>query len=102
MPPLYNKQNSVSIFASLIFIVILRSIGIYGIVRWQNINNTAIALSDDVALRISPTSHAPVVSTVHEEIFAKILSKKNNFIYVLTPSGKRGWASTTEFSPIQK
>ena len=72
------------------------------IVRWQNINNTAIALSDDVALRISPTSHAPVVSTVHEGIFAKILSKKNNFIYVLTPSGKRGWASTTEFSPIQK
>lgn len=29
VPPLYNKQNSVSIFASLIFIVIL-SIGIYG------------------------------------------------------------------------
>ncbi len=101
VPPLYNKQNSVSIFASLIFIVIL-SIGIYGIVRWQNINNTAIALSDDVALRISPTSHAPVVSTVHEGIFAKILSKKNNFIYVLTPSGKRGWASTAEFSPIQE
>lgn len=101
VPPLYNKQNSVSIFVSLIFIVIL-SIGIYGIVRWQNINNTAIALSDDVALRISPTSHAPVVSTVHEGIFAKILSKKNNFIYALTPSGKRGWASTTEFSPIQK
>lgn len=46
------------------------------IVRWQNINNTAIALSDDIALRISPTSHAPVVSTVHEGIFAKILSKK--------------------------
>ena len=99
IPPLYDKRTAVSTFASLIFVIIL-SLAIYGIVRWKNVNNTAIALKDDVALRVSPTSHAPVVSTVHEGVFAKILNRNNNFIYVLTPSGKSGWAETSEFAPI--
>ncbi len=101
IPRMYFKKISAYIFLALIFIVIT-IVGFFGIIKCNDIKNTAIALTDDVALRLSPTLHAPVDTTVHEGTFAKILKRHNDFVYVQTKSGKKGWASTATFAPIDE
>ena len=101
IPRMYLKKISAYIFLAIIF-AIITVVGTIGIVKCNNIRNTAIALTDDVALRLAPTPHAPISSTVQEGTFAKILKRNANFNYVQTPSGKTGWASTSEFAPIDE
>ncbi|MBO5254970.1 MAG: hypothetical protein J6B07_04000 [Opitutales bacterium] len=99
IPRMYVKRTSVYIFLGIIFAIVTAT-AVIGIVRCNNIANTAIALTDDVELRLSPTPNAPVESVVQEGTFANILKNKGNYIYVQAPSGKRGWTNKKEFVPI--
>ena len=101
IPRMYIKKISVYIFLAIIF-AIITVVGIIGIIKCNNINNTAIALNDDVALRLSPTPNAPISSTIQEGTFARVLKYKDNYIYVRTSSGKVGWAEKTQLTPINE
>ena len=99
VPSMYQKRNSAYTFLAIIFAVIMMT-SFYGTAKWYSIRNMAVARSDDVSLRLSPTSNAPVASIVHEGTIAKVISKKGNFVYVNTPSGKKGWANIEKMTPI--
>ncbi len=99
IPPMYQKRNSAYSFLSIIF-AIATIIAFYGIAKWNAIDNIAVARSDDVALRLSPTEHAPISAIVQEGTFAKVLNRNNNFVYVQTPSGKKGWVNIDKMTPI--
>ncbi len=99
IPPMYQKKNSAYIFLAIISVIITIA-SFYGTIKWQSIRNMAVARTDDVALRLSPTEHSPVASVVHEGTIAKIESSKDDFVYVITPSGKKGWANIDKMTPI--
>ena len=100
-PKMFGVKSQAYTFAAVIFAVFM-IVSLVGIAKWRELKWSAVALKDDVALRLSPVANAPIDSTVQEGAIAKIKTAHGNFIYVETPSGKRGWADTAEFAPLYK
>ncbi len=99
LPALFGKNNAACVFAAIVLFAVSGVSG-YGIWKWGKTINTAVSLKDDVALRLSPTPNAPVCATAQEGQSGEILGEKDGYIYVSTPSGKRGWADRTQFAPL--
>ena len=96
---MFGKNNAACVFAAIVLFAVSGVSG-YGIWKWGKTINTAVSLKDDVALRLSPTPNAPVCATAQEGQSGEILGEKDGYIYVSTPSGKRGWADRKQFAPL--
>ena len=73
---------------------------VFSISNWRAFANSAVSIKQDVPLRLSPTPDAPVASIVAEGQTATIKARHNNYIYVETPNGKRGWSEIKDFVPV--
>ncbi len=99
IPPLYGKKSVAWIFLAIVSasIFALSSMALFD---WKSYASTAIADKNDTPMLVSPVEDAPVIAMLHEGQIASILNRHGNFIYVETPSGKRGWAASDKFIPV--
>ncbi len=99
IPPLYAKRHAIWIFLAVLAIaagiVSMLSMG-----KWNSFANTAVSLKDDVPLRLSPASHAPIVATANNGQSGKLEKIFGKFGYIKMKNGKSGWANLEEFSPV--
>ncbi len=99
IPPLFGKRTASTVFIAILFACLfwLSSFSIY---NWWNFANSAVAVKNDVPLRISPTQHAPISSIVSEGQVGAIEREHGDFIYVETTNGKKGWTKKIDFVPV--
>ncbi len=99
IPPLFGRRTAPTVFIAILLACLfwLSSFSIY---NWINFANSAVAIKNDVPLRISPTADAPISSMVSEGQVGAIELKHGNYIYVETSNGKKGWTKKTEFVPV--
>lgn len=102
LPLLYGKRNAAYMFAALVS-AIIAAVAVYALCLWDAVASTAVALADDVELRLAPTPNAPIVARVHEGALAKVSAQKDGFALVQTrQANKRGWADIKKFAPVGK
>ncbi len=99
IPPLYGKKSVAWIFLSFVSIGTFL-LAVIASIDWDNYASTAIADKNDTPILASPAENAPVVAMLQEGQIASISGRHGNFIYVETPSGKRGWSMSNKFVPI--
>lgn len=99
IPPLFGRRTTATIFISILFVAIFM-MSVFSISNWRAYANSAVSIKQDVPLRLSPTPDAPVASIVAEGQTATIKARHNNYIYVETPNGKRGWSEIKDFVPV--
>jgi len=101
LPPLYGKKSASSIFLALVMLALfaLSATGLHG---WNSYKNLAVAVVADVPLKVAPAVGSPSSAMVAEGQVARIENRKDGYIYVATPSGKRGWAEASKFTPVEK
>lgn len=99
LPPLFGGRTVSSVFLAIVCV----SFFVYAVLAvrdWESYADTAVALRDDAPLRVSPTPTAPVAAVADEGQCAKISKRRGDFLYLEMPTGKRGWASKADFSPV--
>lgn len=91
LPVLFKRKKSsykfLGIFSSAIFIL-----SIIGVIYWSEHRNTAISISSDALLKLSPAENAPNIAPLSEGKSAIIRKEKNGYMMLQTPDGKWGWA----------
>lgn len=99
LPPLYGKKSAASIFLALVMFALfaLSATGLHG---WTAYKNLAVAITADVPLKAAPAAGAPASAMASEGQVARIEGRKNGYVYVETPTGKRGWADASKFVPV--
>ena len=100
VPPLYFKKSAVWTFLALACTIVMLT-AIAGIYNWRTYASTAIAMSDDTPLLVSPASNAPITARMAEGQIAAVKKRFGDFMYVEAPSGKCGWAKRGKMLTVE-
>ncbi len=101
VPPLYFKKSPVWIFTSLICAITLL-VSSFGIYNWMCFADTAVAMKDDVPLRISPVENAPVSARLSAGQISQVKKTLGDYLYIETDTGKCGWAKFGDVEPVSE
>lgn len=100
VPPLYTKKSRRYRAVGAAFAVVF-AYSCAGMIYWSETGKNAVAINNDVVLRVSPASKAPATSPVAEGKSAKILKRHGGWLFVKTPAGKYGWADAKSLVPVK-
>lgn len=100
LPYLFFKQSIAFLFvASMSLIIFIVSIA--SMISWKKIVNSAIAVSDDVVLKLSPAEDAPPCASMFDGQIAHILKRYNGYVFVTTHNNKAGWTNSKNLIAVE-
>ena len=99
-PVFLRKKNSAFKIAAVIGAGIF-CVGIAGAIYWSQMRNTAISVSQDALLKLSPAQNAPAVASFPDGRRAIIKERRGNYLRLATPDKKSGWASLENVKPVR-
>ena len=99
LPRLWDRQSlltrSVATLTILVFLT-----GIVALYGWHHLAQRGIALSEEAALKNSPTNSAAPQHYLKAGESATILRRHGSYYFIETPTGLSGWISSNTFQPI--
>lgn len=84
------------LLSSLAFII-----SIAGTIYWSDMRNTAISVSQDGVLKLSPAKNAPAIAPFPEGRRGIIKERRGEYLRLQTPDKKIGWASLENVKPLR-
>ncbi|MBR4597053.1 MAG: hypothetical protein IKO42_01505 [Opitutales bacterium] len=76
-------------------------VAVAGTIYWSQMRNTAISISQDAVLKLSPAKNAPAIAAFPEGRRAIIKERKGGYLRLYTPDKKSGWASLENVKPVR-
>lgn len=99
IPPLFSvRKSGFRISGGLCVAILLTSCA--GALYWADARNTAVSISADAVLKLSPASSAPAVAAMPEGRRAIIRKRENGHMFLETPDKKYGWATSEKMKPL--
>lgn len=71
-----------------------------GTIYWSEMRNTAISISQDAVLRLSPAANAPATAPFAEGRSAIIRKSHKDYMLLQTPDKKWGWANKKDIKTL--
>lgn len=91
-----NSVKTAMSLSSLVFII-----SIAGTIYWSDMRNTAISVSQDGVLKLSPAKNAPAIAPFPEGRRGIIKQRRGNYLRLQTPDKKIGWAEVEYAKPVR-
>ncbi|WOO42290.1 tetratricopeptide repeat protein [Rubellicoccus peritrichatus] len=99
LPPLWGWRGPIK-SGLIVLCVLLFAVSTIGLVGYHQLAKLGIAISDEAALKISPTSTSPTKEYLKPGESASIQRKHGNFFFVRTAEDKEGWVDSDFFKPV--
>lgn len=98
IPPFVRRARGARACGTLFAALLVFSL--CGCVYWAKVRSTAVSVSPDALLRISPAANAPASHSIAEGKSAKIIKRSGDYVLVEFPEGKYGWCRTDMLEPV--
>ncbi len=98
---IFLRKNNTFLRLSFCGLVMIFAISIAGSIYWSELRNTAISVSQDALIKLSPTKNAPAIASFPEGKRAIIKERRGNYLRIQTPDKKIGWISLSNVARVE-
>lgn len=84
----------------IVLLVILFSVSTIGLIGYHGLAKLGIAITEEAALKISPTTTSPTKEYLKPGEAASIEREHGDFFFIKTAQNKEGWVNSEYFKPI--
>lgn len=99
--PIFLRRKKAAFKAAAILGAAIMCLGISGSIYWSRMRNTAISVSPDALLKLSPAQNAPAIATFAEGKRAIIKDRKGAYLLLSAPDKKTGWVDIESAKPVR-